>query len=244
VSINTDGSLGDVTDVVKHDGPVPGPHPDQTQPKAHQSPFDRSGRWIAVNDLGLDRTYVYRLDTASGKLIVNVPRYLQYELGRGPRHIAFHPNNRYAYVINELSSELTALRWDPAYGTFEEIGAVSTLPNRWTGRKWSAQVVVHPSGKWVYASNRGSGGDSDDIAIFAIDQRSGGIDKATHTDSQGQTARNFEIDPSGRFLICVHQDSDNAVVFNIDQKTGQLSPSGNGAQVVNAVCTRFAPSIG
>jgi 6-phosphogluconolactonase len=244
VSIDAGGEVDGATHVVTHVGEVPGPHPDQSQAKAHQSPFDPSGRWIAVNDLGLDRTYTYRLDTASGKLIPNAPAYVQFERGRGPRHIAFHPGNRFAYVINELSSEMTALRWDPAYGTFEEIQTESSLPDGWTGRKWSAQVVVHPSGRWVYGSNRGSGGDSDDIVCFRIDQESGRMTLAGHTETLGRVARNFNIDPSGRFLICAHQDSDNVVVFTIDQETGLLSPTGHMVEVPNAVCTQFALSIG
>jgi 6-phosphogluconolactonase len=243
VSINDDGSLGGPTHVVKHSGPVPGPHPDQTQAKAHQCPFDPSGRWVAVNDLGLDRTYAYRLDTASGKLIANAPPYISFARGRGPRHIAFHPSNRFAYLINELSSELTALRWDPAYGTFEEIMTESSLPDDWSGRKWSAQVVVHPSGRWVYASNRGAGGDSDDIAIFKIDQGSGHITLAGHAPTLGKVARNFNIDPSGRWLICVHQDSNNAVAFSVNQATGLLTPTGQQVEVTNAVCTQFAPLV-
>ena len=223
---------------------MPGPHPDQTQAKAHQCPFDGAGRWIAVNDLGLDRTYVYRLDTASGKLIANVPPYIQFERGRGPRHLSFHPYGRLAYLINELSSEMTALRWDPAYGTFEEIQNESTLPFGWTGRKWSAQVVVHPSGRFVYGSNRGSGGDSDDIVIFRIDEGTGRMTLAGHAETLGQVARNFNIDPTGRFLICVNQDSDNAVVFRVDQESGLLTPTGQRVEVANAVCTQFAPSIG
>lgn len=247
VSIDEDGSLGAPTDVVPHvpgPGDIPGPHGDQTQAKAHQCPFDPSGRWIAVNDLGLDRTYVYGLDTGSGKLVANDPPYTQYARGRGPRHIAFHPSHRYAYVVNELSSELTALRWDPAGGTFEELQNESTLPEGWSGRKWSAQVVVHPSGRFVYGSNRGSGGASDDIAVFSIDQESGRISLAGHAETLGQVARNFNVDPSGRWLVCVNQDSDNAVVFRVDQETGLLTPTGQQVEVANAVCTQFAPSIG
>jgi 6-phosphogluconolactonase len=244
VAINEDGSLRAPTHVVTHSGDVPGPHPDQTQAKAHQCPFDRAGRWVAVNDLGLDRTYVYRVDTASGTLVVNHPPYIQFERGRGPRHLSFHSNGRLAYLINELSSEMTALRWDVAYGTFEEIETVSTLPDGWTGRKWSAQVVVHPSGRFVYGSNRGSGGESDDIAIFRIDERTGRLTPAGHAETQGQVARNFNIDPSGRFLICANQDSDNVVVFRVHQETGALTPTGQRVEVVNAVCTQFAPGIG
>jgi 6-phosphogluconolactonase len=247
VSIYPDGSLGGPTDVVKHvagPGDIPGPHGDQTQPKAHQCPFDPSGRWIAVNDLGLDRTYVYSLDAASGKLVANTPPYVQYARGRGPRHISFHPSNRFAYVVNELSSELTALAWDPETGVFTELQCESTLPAGWTGRKWSAQVVVHPSGKFVYASNRGSGGPSDDIAIFAIDQETGRIRAAGHAETFGEVARNFNIDPSGRWLIVVNQDGDNAVVYSIDPASGGLTPVGQPIALVNAVCTQFAPSIG
>jgi 6-phosphogluconolactonase len=244
VGIGPDGKLTSPTHVVQHHGEVPGPHPDQTQAKAHMSPFDPSGRWVVVNDLGLDRTYAYRLDTASGRLVANAPAYIQFVRGRGPRHISFHPDNRFAYLINELSSEMTALRWDSAYGTFEEIQIESTLPPGWKGRKWSAQVVVHPSGKFVYGSNRGSGGDSDDIAIFRIDQESGRMTLAGHAETLGQVARNFAIDPSGRFLICAHQDSDNVVVFSIDQESGLLTTTGQQAEVANVVCIRFAPLVG
>ena len=244
VAIAEDGSLRGPSHVVHHEGDVPGPHPDQTQAKAHMCPFDPSGRWVVVNDLGLDRTYAYRLDTASGRLIANAPAFIQFARGRGPRHIAFHPGNRLAYLINELSSEMTALRWDPAYGTFEEVQNESTLPEGWTGRTWSAQVVVHPSGRFVYGSNRGSGGDSDDIAIFAVDDVTGRMVLAGHAATLGRTARNFNVDPSGRFLICVHQDSDNAVVFSVDQQTGLLTPTGHQLEIPNAVCVQFAPAIG
>ncbi|MCC7370430.1 MAG: lactonase family protein [Chloroflexi bacterium] len=244
VSIDEDGSLGAPTDVRKHEGEVPGPHPDQTQAKAHQCPFDLSGKWVVVNDLGLDRTYVYSLDTANGTLTPNDPPYIQFARGRGPRHIAFHPSNRFAYVINELSAEMTALAWDAERGVFEELHTESTLPPGWTGRKWTAQVIVHPSGKWVYGSNRGSGTMSDDIVIFAIDQATGRMTLAGHAPTLGQVARNFNIEPGGRFLVCVHQDSDNAVVFSIDQDTGALTPTGPQLTFTNAVCTIFAPSVG
>jgi 6-phosphogluconolactonase len=240
--IGPDGRLGAPTDVVQHNGD-PGPHPDQTQPRAHMSTFDPSRRWVVVTDLGLDRLYVYRLDTASGQLVANFPPFLQFERGGGPRHIAFHPNGRLAYVINELSSIMTALTWDPAYGTFHEIQAESTLPDGWTGRKWSAQVVVHPSGRFVYGSNRGSGGESDDIVIFDIDQSTGRLTLAGHAPTLGQTPRNFNIDPSGRFLICAHQDSNTVVVFTIDQATGALTPTGQSIEVINATCTQFAPTL-
>jgi 6-phosphogluconolactonase len=240
--IRPDGQLGAVTDVVQQTGD-PGPHPDQTQARAHMTAFDPSGRWTVVTDLGLDRLYVYRLDTASGRLVANFPPYLQFERGRGPRHLAFHPNGQFAYVINELNSTMTVVRWDPAYGTFQEIQNESTLPADWKGKKWSAEVAVHPSGQFVYGSNRGSGGDSDDIVIFSIDQNTGRLTLAGHTPTLGQVPRNFNIDPSGRFLICVHQDSNNVVTFLIDQVTGALTPTGQSLEVINAICTQFAQTL-
>jgi 6-phosphogluconolactonase len=243
VSLNADGSLGAPTDVVKHEGDVPGPHPDQTQAKAHQCPWDPSGKWVVVNDLGLDRTYVYSLDTATGKLAANDPPYIQYARGRGPRHLAFHPSNRFAYVINELSAEMTALAWDADAGVFTELQTLTTLPDGWTGRKWTAQVLVHPNGRFVYGSNRGSGGPSDDIVIYAVDQATGRLSLAGHAETLGQVARNFNIDPSGRWLVCSHQDSDNVVVFSIDAETGQLTPTGTQVTVTNSVCAQFAPGI-
>jgi 6-phosphogluconolactonase len=205
--------------------------------------FDPSHRWLVVPDLGLDRLYVYRLDTASGELIANSPPYLQFERGRGPRHIAFHPNGRIGYVINELSSIMTVVTWDPTLGTFEEIQAESTLPEGWTGKKQSAEVVVHPSGQFVYGSNRGSGGESDDIVIFDIDQGTGRLTLAGHAPTLGRVPRNFNIDPAGRFLICPHQDSNNIVGFTIDQDTGGLTPTGQSVDVTNAICTQFAPTL-
>lgn len=244
VAINADGSLGQPTDVSKHEGDVPGPHPDQTQAKAHQCPWDLSGKWVVVNDLGLDRTYVYGLDTESGRLVPNDPPYIQFARGRGPRHLAFHPSNRFAYVINELSAEMTALTWDAERGVFGELNTLTTLPDGWTGRKWTAQVIVHPNGRFVYGSNRGSGADSDAIAIYAIDQETGRITPAGHAQTLGQVARNFNIDPSGNYLVCAHQDSDNVVVFSVDGETGALTPTGPQLTFPNSVCTVFAPSIG
>jgi 6-phosphogluconolactonase len=240
--IESDGRLGELNDLVTHAG-EPGPHPDQSQPRAHQCPFDPSGRWVVVPDLGLDRVYVYGLDTTTGKLMANDPPFVQFERGRGPRHIAFHPNARFAYVINELNSTMTALSWDSASGVFQELQNLTTLPEGWTGRRWSAQVLVHPTGNFVYGSNRGSGTESDDIAIFRIDETTGMMTPAGHAATLGKVPRNFNIEPTGRFLICAHQESGNVVPFSIDQQTGALTPTGQQVEVKNAICTQFAPSI-
>ena len=236
--IQADGTVGSPTMVIEHHG-EPGPHPNQTQAHAHMAAFDTSGRWLTVTDLGLDRLYVYQLDATHGTLAPGSTPYLQFQRGRGPRHIAFHPSGRFAYVINELSSIMTALTLDPANGVFEEIQAESTLPDGWTGRKQSAEVVVHPSGRFVYGSNRGSGGDSDDIVMFEIDPSTGRMTLGSHTPTLGRVPRNINIEPSGRLLVCPHQDSNDVVTFAIEPATGALTPIGQNVEVANAICTQF-----
>jgi 6-phosphogluconolactonase len=253
------GMLGEPTHVVQHSG-SPGPVlPDQSQPRAHQIIFDPSRRWAVVQDLGLDRTYVYRVNPVTGALSQNDPPYIQTALGRGPRHASFHPNGRWLYVINELDSTMTAFAWDSARGTLRELQNISTLREGWQGARWSAQVVVHPSGRWVYGSNRDDNGlnpqprrrigtvwlESDDIVVYRIDQNTGMLTTVGHQYSWGKNPRNFNIDPSGRFMIVAHQDSDNLVVFRIDPATGMILPTGHEVRgIAEPLCVQFAPLVG
>ena len=255
--ILSEGMLGEPTHVVKHSG-EPGPVlPDQSQPRPHQIPFDPSGRWALVNDLGLDRVYVYRVNTVIGALEANDPPYTQVALGRGPRHGAFHPSNRWYYVINELDSTMTTFAWDATRGTLHELQNVSTLPEGWQGSRWAAHVVVHSNGRCVYGSNRDVNGparrrgigdafiESDDIVVFRIDQNTGTLTTVGHQHTGGKNPRNFTIDPSGRFLICAHQDSDTIEVFRIDQSTGMITPTGFGLRnIAEPLCIQFAPRVG
>jgi 6-phosphogluconolactonase len=238
--VGPDGGVGEPLQVVKHEGPLPGPHPDQSQARAHQSPFDPSGRWVLVNDLGLDRVYIYGLDAAAGKLVSSASPFAQVGRGRGPRHLSFHPNGRWVYVIDELDSSLTVLSFDAEKGILQEVQHRSTLPPDYDGRRWSAQVVVHPSGRWVYASNRAI----DNIVQMAIDPESGRVAPVGWTPSGGRTVRNFNVDPSGRFLIAAHQDGASLVPFSIDQETGALTPTGQVVAVESPICVLFAPGVG
>jgi 6-phosphogluconolactonase len=257
--IVSEGTLGEPTHVVTHSG-NPGPvQPDQSQPRAHQIPFDVSGRWAVVNDLGLDRVYVYRVNTTIGALAANDPPFTQGTLGRGPRHGAFHPSNRWYYVINELDSTMTVFAWDAVRGALRELQNVSTLREGWQGARWSAQVVVHPTGRWVYGSNRDDNGlnaqprrrigtawlESDDLVVYRVDQTTGLLSTVGHQYSGGKNPRNFNIDPSGQFLICAHQDSDTIVSFRINQQTGVIVPTGHElTTIAEPLCVQFAPRVG
>jgi 6-phosphogluconolactonase len=234
VALAADGRLGEIISNVQHQGSGPNA---QRQRQAHAHSFNISpdNRYAVAADLGTDQVLVYRLDATTGTISPNEPPFTKVSPGSGPRHFAFHPNARYAYVINELMSTVTAFSWAAAKGTLTEIQTVSTLPAGWTGVNHTAEVVVHPSGKFLYGSNRGH----DSLAVFSVDAQKGTLTLVDHTPTQGKIPRNFNIDPSGRWLIAANQNSDNLVVFRIDEKTGKLTPTGQVLEVGAPVCVKF-----
>jgi DNA-binding beta-propeller fold protein YncE len=203
---------------------------------------DVSGRYVLANDLGLDRTFVYRLDGASGRLSGEGLSAVSAPPGGGPRHLAFHPNNRLLFVLNELNSTLSSFRWNSEEGTAVLIQNVSTLPEGYFGVNTTAHVVVAPSGRFVYASNRGH----DSIAVFALDPDTGRLEFVERVWTMGRTPRNFAIDPSGSFLFAGNQDTDNIVGFRVNQATGRLTPTGQfvGAGQPVSFVFHAAPSAG
>ena len=186
-------------------------------------------------DLGLDKVMVYRFDPAGGKLLPHDPPAACVAPGAGPRHLAFHPAGRFAYVINEMASTVTAFAYDAPRGVLTEDQTLSTLPPGFHGRSWTAEVRVHPSGRFLYGSNRGH----DSIAVFAIDAQTGRLTVIAHEPTQGRTPRHFAIAPTGDWLLAANQDSDTLVVFRIDLQTGRLTPTGSQATAPSPVCVVF-----
>lgn len=235
--VGPDGRLAPAATVVQHKGSGPdtsrqeGPHGHWVGP----SPDDR---FVLACDLGLDQVLVYKLDAASGSLAHNDPPAGRVASGAGPRHAAFGPHGKHLYVINEMGNTMTAFAWDAAGGSLSEVNTVSTLPGGLTASNSTAEVVVHPSGKFVYGSNRGH----ESIAVFAVDPSTGKLAAAGHTPTGGKTPRNFNIDPTGKWLIAANQDSDSLVVFKIDPKTGGLTQTGEPVAAQKPVCVTFAPS--
>ena len=156
--------------------------------------------------------------------------------GAGPRHLSFHPNGRFVFAISELSSTITSFAWDGAKGALRSIGTLSTLPAGYSGQSSTAEIAVHPNGRFLYGSNRGH----DSIVAMSIGA-DGTLALVEHESTRGKTPRHFVIDPSGRWLIAANQDSGTLAVFAIDQKTGALSPSGPLASVGSPVCVLFWP---
>jgi 6-phosphogluconolactonase len=229
--IQPDGRLGPPSTVIRHQDrrakPGVDPHP-------HSTTLDAANRFAFVADLGLDEVVAYTLDARSG-LAPHEAGTARVKAGAGPRHLAFHPDGRHAYVINELDSTITRLDYDPGAGTMKPAQTVPTLPAGFTGKNSTAEVVVHPDGNLVFGSNRGH----DSIAIFAVDAKTGALTPAGHQPTGGKTPRNFAIDPTGAYLLAANQDSDNITVFRIDRKSGRLDPVGRPVRVPRPVCLRM-----
>jgi 6-phosphogluconolactonase len=178
---------------------------------------------------------IYHLDPAAAKLTPHEPPFAALTPGAGPRHFAFHPSGKYAYVINELHSTVTAFTYDAATGTLTTLQTASTLPAEFRDSNTTAEVQLHPSGRFLYGSNRGH----HSIAVFAIDPATGRLTAVQHESTQGQTPRNFGVDPTGTYLLAANQDSHNIVVFRIDPATGQLTPTGHQVAVPWPVCVKM-----
>jgi 6-phosphogluconolactonase len=231
--IRSDGTLGRAVDVKQHVGSSI--KEQQKAAHAHCIILDRSERYALAADLGIDKVMIYRFDPATGKLTEGKQPSAELHGGAGPRHLTFHPNGKYVYVINELDSTMTTFKYNPVNGTLDVIETVSTLPGDFSGTSYCADVHVSPSGKFLYGSNRGH----NSIVVFEIDPRTGKLKQLEHVSTEGKWPRNFTIDPSGRFLLVANQHTDNVVVFNIDPKTGRLKNSGHSAEIPIPVCLKF-----
>lgn len=233
--ISDDGSLGSLASNIQHAGKSADPQR-QEGPHAHCIMSDPSNRFVCAVDLGLDQVLVYALDAASGKLTPQPAGNYHAKPGSGPRHLAFHPDGQHAFIIHEMGNTLAVAKWDASAGKFTTLGSVSTLPADYKASgNTTAEVLVHPSGKFVYGSNRGH----DSIAVFAFDASQAALTPVAHTSTGGKTPRNFRIDPTGKFLLAENQGSDSIVVFKIEPSTGKLTQVGQPLKVGAPCCIKF-----
>jgi 6-phosphogluconolactonase len=235
-ALRPDGGIGDWTAFVQHKGRGVNPQR-QTHAYAHSILTDPTNRFALVADLGVDQIFVYRFDAQTGALKPNNPPSVHVTPGAGPRHLRFHPNGRWVYLIDEIASTIMAFAWDAEAGRLTELQTVSALPANFQGENASAELEIHPNGRFLYGSNRGD----DSLVVFAIDPASGRLSLVEHVSSRGKTPRNFAFDPSGRWLLCTNHGSDNAVVFRVDASTGKLTPVGEPVPVPYPFCERFVP---
>jgi 6-phosphogluconolactonase len=230
--VRDDGSLGEACDVVQHHGASIDPRR-QSGPHAHSVTLHARDRFAFVPDLGLDKLMIYRFDPKRGKLDLNAVPWIEIKPGAGPRQLSFHPNRLFAYLVNELDSTIAALAYDGSRGTFALRQTIRALPGAFAGESTCADIHVHPSGHFVYTSNRGH----NSIVIHRIDPVSGRLTYVAHEPTQGRTPRSFGIDPTGRFLVAANQDSDSLVTFRIDPLSGKLQPA-CVAKVPTPVCVK------
>src|SRR3984957_3535908 len=234
--IRDDGGLGEASAFVQHTGH--GTNPERQEgPHAHSIDLSPDNRFAIVDDLGLDETLVYRFDSASGSLTANDPPFAHAAPGAGPRHFALHPNGNFGYVIDEMGSTVSVFSFDAAGGVLRPLQTISTIPKNFAGQNDDAEIQVHSSGKFLYASNRGH----DSIAAFAIDQSKGTLTLIEYVPTKGQSPRNFEIDPTGTLLFAANEKSDNIVIFRINAQTGRLTATDKVLDISQPVCVKFVP---
>lgn len=224
--IGDDGKLGEATGFAQHEPKG------KKRPLAHSINVDKAGKFAVVADAGIDRVSVYRIE--DGKLKPNDPPYTELKANAAPRHFAFHPDGKHAYAINESALSISVFDYDAKKGTLTEVQTIPTVPEGWK-KGSTAEVVVHPSGKFVYGSNRGH----DSIAVFKVDASTG---KLTHVENQGKgvsTPRNFAIDPTGKYCLVANQDKHTVIVFKVNQETGKLEPTDVKVEIGSPVCVRF-----
>ncbi|MEM7031724.1 MAG: lactonase family protein [Chloroflexota bacterium] len=230
------GHLGKRSQFIQHEGGTMVNPERQEGPHAHCIQFDANNNFVFVADLGLDKLMIYQLDRQQGQLQPAAQPWIEAAPGAGPRHLAWHPSGDYLFLINELGSTIMSLAYDKATGRLQTLDTVSTLPENFAGESTCAAVRVAPSGKFVYGSNRGH----DSIASFTFDANTGRLTSTGHTLTQGQTPRDFNIDPSETFLLAANQDTDTVVTYRINPDDGTLQKTGVVSEIMTPVCLTFA----
>jgi 6-phosphogluconolactonase len=236
--LQPDGKLGNFTALQQHQGSGPNKKR-QESPHAHCIIPSPDNKFALAVDLGIDKIKNYRLDLGQGGLVPNPDADFSTQPGAGPRHLTFHPNGRYAYLINELNSTVTALVYNSSNGSFTELQTMPTLPTNFTGESFCADIHVSANGKFLYGSNRGH----NSIVVFGINGSTGKLSLVEHVPTQGKWPRNFGFDPSGSFMLVANQNTNNLFSYRVDTQTGKLTPTGHSAEVPAPVCVQIVPDF-
>ncbi|WP_135556196.1 lactonase family protein [Paenibacillus cymbidii] len=231
LAIEADGRVGKLLDKHRHEGSSVNPER-QEKPHPHSAFFSPDNRFVFIPDLGLDRIVAYELDTAGGTLVSSGETVVH--AGAGPRHMAFHPNGGYAFVINELDSTIESYRYDAHTGAMQSLQVISTLPEAYDGESWCAEIALSSDGRFVYGSNRGH----DSIAVFSFDAGSATLSPVEYVSTEGGHPRHFALTADGRFLIAANRDGNNLVTYRVDAASGRLTPTGHQASASKPVCVK------
>ena len=230
--IGEDGKLSAPVSFHQHEGSSVNPGR-QKGPHGHAINLDPDNKFAFASDLGLDKILIYKLDAKSGKLSKHEEANLA--PGAGPRHFAISQDSKFAYSLNELHSTITAFKFDSTKGTLSSIQTISTLPTGYKGGNSTAEIRIHPNGKFLYSSNRGH----DSIAVFKIHPKLGTLTPLQEEKTGGKTPRNFNITPNGKFLVAANQGTNDITVLKLDPETGLLTPTSHRLETPRPVCIRF-----
>jgi 6-phosphogluconolactonase len=233
-SINSDGSIGDIIFEIMHKGFGPN-RERQEKPHIHCAVLNPEEDHLCVADLGIDKIMVYSFNVKSGALNHKQNLDVAINPGSGPRQLEFHPNNKFAYLVNELKSDIVVLEYLSVDCSFNQIQHISALPDGFDKVSWCAAIHISPDGNYLYASNRGH----DSIAVFHIDKDTGKLTHVSYTHTAGAYPRDFAIHPNGKFLIAANQNSGSLVPFSIDKNTGKLAQCGEPCAVPDPTCVKF-----
>ena len=231
--VSASGEIGKATTTIQHKGSGANKER-QEKPHVHCTIFSQDDKWLFVPDLGIDKVMIYAFDSKTGKLKPAPQPYVKIKDGGGPRHLTFHPNNQYAYLMEEMGGAVDVFQY--SNGKLKPIQHIASVQTNDTGFIGSADIHVSADGKFLYASNRGG---FNTIAIYKIDQQNGTLTFIGHQSSLGEIPRNFTIDPSGNYLLAANQESDNIVIFNINSATGLLTDTGTRIEVGKPVCLKW-----
>jgi 6-phosphogluconolactonase len=234
IRLGADGKPGEIVTLVKNTGTGPN-EKRQTAPHTHGVYFDNANRFLFVPDLGIDKVLIYKFDPATSELTPNEPAEMISPPGAGPRHMAFSPDEKHAYIINELTNTVSVAEFDPKSGALKPIQEIATLPADFKEQSTTAEIEVHPNGNFVYGSNRGH----DSIVVYKRDPETGKLTFLQHAPCGGKTPRHFKIDPSGKWLICAHQNSDTISVLSLDPETGILGKPSTPVSAPKPNCILF-----
>jgi 6-phosphogluconolactonase len=241
-----DGSLGELTGFIKNVGSSVNASI-QTEPHPHWIGVSPDNHHVIVSDLGLDHVQIYNFDPSTGMLSPPGPPFATVYPGGGPRHFAFDPSGRFGYQLSEMSGMVDVFAWDAGKGALTTVQRVHTVPHDFFGGNHSAEIEIHPNGKFLYESNRRTQGEAvrgpDTIGVFAINSSDGTLARIEEVLSGGVMPRSFSLDPTGSYLLSANQLSNNVVVFKIDERTGRLSKTGKEIRVDTPVCIKFVPAV-
>ncbi len=224
------GMISPPVSIIQHEGN--GPDPRQEKAHTHFAGLTPDENYLAVVELGTDKLFTYQV-SEDGKL--SEVSSLSVKPGSGPRHLDFHPNQKFAYIMTEFSSEVIALTYNAADGSFTEIQAIKTIPDDFTENNQGSAIHLSSDGRFVYAGNRGH----NSIAIFAVKEETGELTFVDRVSTEGDWPRDFVLDPSEAFLIASNQNSGNLVLYARNKETGKLTVLQADVAVPDPVCVKF-----